>query len=316
LQIGVGSPPDAPSCPLPANGEVLVPLDVTLNWADCSRAESYDVYLWQGAYTMRPSVPTISGLTASLYQPSLPLQQDRDYLWQVVARNLKGSTAGPRWVFRTGFQTDLQKLLDYLLGKRQLTFQEQSLFDLNADRNLDVADLVVGLKRTVYQGSSAESTPKPLASSGQRTISVGSEWVDPDTTISVQLPLDVSPGCDGVTGINFHVEADPLVVTFLGARPRYANNGEDLYYYCPRAGVINVVFFTNPVTPLRVTGTTVLLLDLRVNLPREYECSPIHLMAAAMSDTSGLSILDIMRSDGSIQTRGGATLSRNWQLYR
>jgi len=317
LRVGVGGPPDVPSNPSPPNGAQLVPLDVTLDWADSARAETYDLYLWQAVTPVKPSVPTVTGLTASSYLPPLALRSDTDHLWQVVARNSRGSTTGPQWAFRTGFQTDLQKLLEYLLGMRQLSFAEQSVFDLNGDRLLDIADFVLGLKRTAYQGRPPETASKPSAALlADRMIALGSEWVDPDMTLSVMLPVEVTPDCTGVAGINLHVEADATVVTFLGVKPNRINPGEDVYFYCPRPNVMNVAFFTNPVNPLRATGATILWLDLRVRLPREYQWSPVHLTAAAMSDAGGNSIAGITRADGSIQSRGPKTRSSNWELYR
>jgi len=315
LGTGVGGPPDVPSSPSPFNGEMLIPLEVTLDWADTARAETYDVYLWQGSSLMRPSVPTVSGLTGSLFQPAFSLRPDSDYLWQVIAQNSKGSAAGPIWTFRTGFGGDLQKLLEYLLGKRSLTFQEQSLFDLNGDRILDIADFVLGLKRSFFQGKPLESPIKSASLVTRRTVAIDSEWVDPDTTVSVVLPVDIFPGCDSVAGVNLHVEADPLVVKFLGVRANRANDGEDLHFYSPYAGVVNVVFFTNPVNVLKVSGSRILLLDLQVHLPRELEISRIRLTVAGLSDINGYSASDTLKADGSIQSRGRLTSSRNWELY-
>ena len=115
LLLGTYGPPGVPSLPSPANGQTLVPLAITLDWADAARTETYDLYLWPVVYS-KPSVPMASGLTASQFRPPFLLRPDTLYAWEVVARNRLSTAAGAEWLFRTAYEGDLQKLLEFLLG--------------------------------------------------------------------------------------------------------------------------------------------------------------------------------------------------------
>jgi len=92
-------PPAAPSSPQPSNGASDTSVDVDLNWADASRASSYDVYF--GAV----SPPPLAGNTASSSWPLGTLNHDTTYFWKVVAKNSAGSTPGPVWPFTTVSQS-------------------------------------------------------------------------------------------------------------------------------------------------------------------------------------------------------------------
>jgi len=348
LVTGVNGPPDVPSCPSPENFQTLVPLNTLLDWADAARAETYDVYLWRASYT-KPTVPTATGLTASEFQPPTLLRPDTDYIWQVVAYNTKGATEGPCWVFRTEFQGDLQKLLEYLLGKRYLTFSEQSSLDLNADKDLDVADFILGLKRTTYGPKlslktptrdlaplpadvsttspqvAAETTesgglpvfpPLPAPLLEQVTVVVGSEWVKGSEPAAVTLPVSILPGVEDVAGMNFHIETDPEIITFVDVRPQNRNPGEEIYHYSPNPGILNVVFFANPVRTLQAPDTRVILLDLVVRPNRPWGYCRLRLTAAAISDTNGVSASEVLRVDGFVRFTGAESATRHWELFK
>jgi len=325
LSTGVGGPPDQPSLPSPADGETLVPLDRTLDWADAARAETYDIYLWRAGYS-KPSIPTASGLTTSQFRSALQLRADATYVWQVVARNAKGNTEGAQWTFRTAYGGDLQKLLEYLLGKRSLSFEEQALFDLNDDGNLDIADFVLGLKRSTLSeqapdgllpgqasGRSAAKQAAPLID--QRTVALGADWADANAVVSIALPAGILPTVDQVAGMNLRVEADPSMVQFDGIRPGRVNEGEELYFYSPDQGVMNVVYFADPIEPLKAVAPCVIWFDLKVTLPHPGISSRIYVRKAALSDINGISAPDVLRSDGYIYSPGSYTSSRNWELY-
>jgi hypothetical protein len=328
LVVGVGSPPGVPSSPSPANGQVLVPLNTTLDWADTARAQTYDVYLWLSTYT-KPPAPTMSGLTASQYLPATMLRPDTQYSWQVVARNTRGSTAGPVWTFRTAFQGDLQTLLEYLLGKRYLTFQEQSALDLNTDSILDIADFARGLGRSSFsfyslsrdaRGQLTESTAAAAQVKGvplTKAVSIGSASVTTSKTVAVTLPINVSPSVAGVAGINLKIEADPVLIEFTGVRPKQVNAGEFLYTYSPHSGVLHVVFFANPVAALKASSATLLWLDLKATLPARGSSAAIQLKVAAVSDVNGVSGT-VTKSNGSVRLSipTSPTFSRHWELYR
>jgi len=325
LITGIYGPPDIPWGPSPVHGELLVPLDNALDWADSARAVSYDIYLWP-AGTVKPGLPTASGLTLSRFQPPLPLRPDTDYIWQVVAGNSKGSTPGPLWRFRTAFQGDLQKLLEYLLGKRYLSFQEQATLDLNSDGDLDIADFVSGLRRSRYYSTladnqSSSTRPGALAGTttptlGRRTFAIGGGEVWSEESAPVSLPMGILPGADGVAGVNLHIETDPTIVEFVGVRACRTHSGEFLYSHSPTPGVVNVVFFANPVNPIQADSACILWLDLRVWLSLNLPYSVIHLEGAALSDVNGLAATEVRRMDGFVLYRNAMTSSSRWELYR
>jgi hypothetical protein len=321
LLLGIYGPPGVPLLLSPANGQTLVPLDVTLDWADAARTEMYDLYLWPALYS-KPSVPTASGLTASQLRPPSPLRPDTLYAWEVVARNRKSSTAGARWTFRTAYQGDLQKLLEFLLGKRVLSFEEQMSLDLNRDGNLDVADLLLGLKLSAAPfgqnplSSIADSAPQMAPLVNQRKVAIGQDWAEPGLTVPVALVIGILPSADDVAGLNLIVEADPAIVEFVGVRPGRVNSNEEAYFHSPYPDVMNVVFLAHPVAPLQADSPCVLWLDLRVTFPHPGMSTTVYLRKAALSDVNGVAATNVTRRDGAIYASGSFTFSRSWQLYR
>jgi len=319
LLLGIYGPPGVPSLLSPANGQTLVPLDITLDWADAARTETYDLYLWPASYS-KPSVPTASGLTASQFRPPLPLRPDTLYVWEVVARNRLSSATGAEWTFRTAYQGDLQNLLEFLLGKRVLSFEEQASLDLNHDGKLDVADLVMALSLSAARSSDRPSVAgaseqiAPLVS--HRMVAIGPDWAEPYQTVPVSLPIGILPTADGVAGLNLSVETDPQIVEFVGVRAGRVNSAEEMYSHSPYPGVMNVVFFAHPVAPLQADFPCVLWLDLRVTFPHPGMSTPVYLRKAALSDVNGVSATNVKRSDGAIYVSGSFTFSRNWELYR
>ena len=97
----IATVPDKPASPSPTSGTTgLHPMFVTLlNWADAAGATSYDVYLWD-ASGPKPGTPTAT-VSLSQYAPTLPLNQNATYNWQVVAQNAVGPTNGDVWTFTT-----------------------------------------------------------------------------------------------------------------------------------------------------------------------------------------------------------------------
>lgn len=82
--------PAAPAAPTPANGALLNSAPTKLNWSDCARATTYDVYL-NGALVA-------SNLGISEWTIDRSLRRS-SHTWSVVARNACGSTRGPQWSF-------------------------------------------------------------------------------------------------------------------------------------------------------------------------------------------------------------------------
>ncbi len=107
----IATVPDKPTIPVPTNGTTgLHPMFVTLlDWADAAGATSYDVYLWD-ASGAKPGTPTAT-VPLSQYAPTLPLNSNATYNWQVVAQNAVGPTNGDVWTFTTTDATYVSNVL-------------------------------------------------------------------------------------------------------------------------------------------------------------------------------------------------------------
>ena len=106
-----------PTSPLPATGATGVVVNTALDWADVAGATTYDIYLWLTAQT-KPATPT-ANVAASSYVPPATLVGATGYSWQVVARNVDGTVAGPSWTFTTAAQiTDPANVIsvDFVYG--------------------------------------------------------------------------------------------------------------------------------------------------------------------------------------------------------
>lgn len=93
-------PPAAPATPNPADRATAVSTQTNLDWADCLRAKTYQLYLWKAAQA-KPVKPTTSTLTTSAYHPAATLASATTYKWQVIALNGNEVTTGPVWSFTT-----------------------------------------------------------------------------------------------------------------------------------------------------------------------------------------------------------------------
>jgi len=141
-------PPAAPSSPQPSNGASDTSVDVDLNWADASRASSYDVYF--GAV----SPPPLAGNTASSSWPLGTLNHDTTYFWKVVAKNSAGSTPGPVWSFTT-----VEEPLEPP-GAPSAPSPPESAAGVSVDVDLDWADAERATSYDVYFGM---TDPPPFA---------------------------------------------------------------------------------------------------------------------------------------------------------
>jgi len=100
-------PPTPPVDPYPPNGELDVPTTLTLSWSGGDDPGGnnenirYDVYLGlsQDSLTL-----IASGLTEKYYSLPYTLNENTEYFWKVVARNIVNgrSTEGGLWAFMTG----------------------------------------------------------------------------------------------------------------------------------------------------------------------------------------------------------------------
>ena len=96
-------PPTRPASESPANGETGVLWTRSLDWGDCERAASYEVYLWK-ASDLKPETATAAGVGESHWAPQsrgVVLEPDTAYCWQVVAKSRDNQKLGPTWRFRT-----------------------------------------------------------------------------------------------------------------------------------------------------------------------------------------------------------------------
>ena len=87
--------PASPSDPSPLDDALSVSINRDLDWADCDRATSYDLYFgtsYPPAY--------YDNTTESSY--NLPqLSYNTTYYWKITAKNSCGDTSGPDWQFTT-----------------------------------------------------------------------------------------------------------------------------------------------------------------------------------------------------------------------
>ncbi|HEY1306713.1 MAG TPA: M4 family metallopeptidase [Vicinamibacterales bacterium] len=165
-------PPDAPTAPSPANNASSVSPNATLTWS-APGATSYDVAFG----TANPPAPVAMNLTTTSYKPTLIA--NTTYYWQVTARNLVGSTAGPVWTFTTGAPPIDVVVTDTFTGTGLLTAHAP---DVN----------VLGGPWTVTGG-----TPIPALNAGVVGVTPGSGHVQ--ATLETGVP-DIRMGADYVVG--------------------------------------------------------------------------------------------------------------------
>jgi len=92
------APPAAPANPSPANNASNVSPTAALQWTAPAGALVYDVAFG----TSLPLPLVITGyVPAGSPSVNVPMSTDATYLWQVIARNAGGATAGPVWTFST-----------------------------------------------------------------------------------------------------------------------------------------------------------------------------------------------------------------------
>jgi len=117
IEVGASGPPiietvpAVPATPAPADLATTVhPAFLPkLDWADCSGATNYDVYLVLA--TDPDPVPGTTPVTANVllseYTVSPQVLSLTDYKWMVVAKNGVGPTVGPLWTFTTVDRRDI-----------------------------------------------------------------------------------------------------------------------------------------------------------------------------------------------------------------
>ncbi|HXD74729.1 MAG TPA: hypothetical protein VN628_13370, partial [Vicinamibacterales bacterium] len=89
------APPSMPSSPAPVSGASGTSSTLALSWT-AAGSTAYDVYF--GA--TNPPALAAAGVSTATY-PVSTLQAGTSYYWQVVAKNVGGTTPGPVWSFAT-----------------------------------------------------------------------------------------------------------------------------------------------------------------------------------------------------------------------
>jgi len=89
------SGPAQPGSPNPPSGQTWITTSPTLSWTSAG-ATSYEIHFG----TANPP-PTIVSNTTDWYYSIQGLSNSTTYYWQIIAKNISGSTAGPVWSFKT-----------------------------------------------------------------------------------------------------------------------------------------------------------------------------------------------------------------------
>lgn len=98
-------PPETPTAPVPADGNISVPVTASLGWNASVAATSYDVYFWN-SLDAEPLTATVN-VTTNSWTPTAGLisASEATYHWKVVAKNDYGDAAGAMWTFTTSVIT-------------------------------------------------------------------------------------------------------------------------------------------------------------------------------------------------------------------
>lgn len=89
----------------PTDEEQDVPIDVTLDWDNATRADGYYVHFGTNA-----SPDYCASVTLSEWDPPSNLDYDTSYYWKVIAYNNGGNATAAEWSFRTIAQPGLDNL--------------------------------------------------------------------------------------------------------------------------------------------------------------------------------------------------------------
>lgn len=108
---------------LPANNAANLPQPIAFSWVPGANALSYDLYIWpQGA--VRPTSPTVSGLTQINYSHYSLLSDLSKYQWQVVSKSACKNTDSPIQKFSVKIPPDLS--VESVLAPANTTFEAGS----------------------------------------------------------------------------------------------------------------------------------------------------------------------------------------------
>ncbi|MCB9367246.1 MAG: T9SS type A sorting domain-containing protein [Calditrichaeota bacterium] len=129
-------PPDTPANPFPMDSSLNVPLDITLNWDEVARADSFRVFFGSSS-----NPPLVSSQVAIEYVPE-QLQYNTTYHWRIEAVNSVGSTSGPEWIFHTVESAQASELTPFDFELRPAypnPFNSSTQFELSLNSETDLA---------------------------------------------------------------------------------------------------------------------------------------------------------------------------------
>gem|GEM_PF-1695965 len=115
-----------------------------LNWAAARGASLYDLYLWKGGEA-KPAAPIFTGLSGGGVKIRTELAVSSLYHWQVVAKNISGSTEGPVWSFTT---------------------RASILGDINGDKKVSLTDAILSLSAQIRVIMSKDAIISDYSTSG------------------------------------------------------------------------------------------------------------------------------------------------------
>jgi hypothetical protein len=96
---GGNTPPLPPTSPVPANGQVGVPVNTFLTWT--ATDPDGDTLTYRVFFGTSPTPPVVSqGSASNVYLPGT-LAHNTNYYWRIAASDGIAETSGPVWTFRT-----------------------------------------------------------------------------------------------------------------------------------------------------------------------------------------------------------------------
>jgi len=187
------NPPNTPSNPHPANGEINVNINPILSWTG-GDSDSYDIVTYDVYFGIEPNPPLLqSDHQIPLLQ--LPeLNHSTHYYWKIVARDTSGSTTeGPTWDFTTEREPVTSSLdIELIAGGFGVSASvknkgDGTATDVDWSITLDGGFILLGEETTGMEESIAAGASAPIKSSlilgfGKTTIVVTATCTESSVT--------------------------------------------------------------------------------------------------------------------------------------
>jgi len=186
--------PGTPSNPSPSNGATGVSTSLTISWASCANADSYDVYFGTS------SNPSLVGNTTITSYSLSSLSNSTTYYWKIVAKNNCGnSTPGAVWSFTTGFGPGPGLALCLYDDFSGPYIERRKWREGETTREINNGKLVL-----------KDASPNPVTISGYPYFSATPmNFTDPSSVISIQAV---------VTVLEYSITGSTLATTKIGGR--------------------------------------------------------------------------------------------------